>query len=272
MRRRSRTGSAIAGPPSKKSPAPERVSRLPGRERVSAIADGAPDMGPAGRDAAPASSLPARQGLRDLCGDGESAPTLLWAVRAFPLRQYLAGRSRAVPTPPAPPPGGPDHRALGWRRDPRRASGRAGPRSPSSPPCRALPGVRAGTQSRRAGVELSQRPTRQRQSRHGHGTPRRDDTRHAPPAPHPRPVTRVHRRLRATVSFFGLNLHYLCNGQYAWSHTAAPMLAGTLVTSIGFLPNGFAKSTAGEYTANMFWIVGIALIASWICALVFHAL
>src|SRR6058998_3095814 len=128
MRRRSRTGSAIAGPPSKKSPAPERVSRLPGRERVSAIADGAPDMGPAGRDAAPASSLPARQGLRDLCGDGESAPTLLWAVRAFPLRQYLAGRSRAVPTPPAPPPGGPDHRALGWRRDPRRASGRAGPR------------------------------------------------------------------------------------------------------------------------------------------------
>src|SRR5947207_1329498 len=56
---------------------------------------------------------------------------------------------------------------------------------------------------------------------------------------------------------------------YAWSHTAAPMLAGTLVTSIGFLPNGFAKSTAGEYTANMFWIVGIALIASWIVAVVF---
>ena len=56
---------------------------------------------------------------------------------------------------------------------------------------------------------------------------------------------------------------------YAWSHTAAPMLAGTLVTAIGFLPNGFAKSTAGEYTANMFWIVGIALIASWIVAVVF---
>jgi multidrug efflux pump subunit AcrB len=56
---------------------------------------------------------------------------------------------------------------------------------------------------------------------------------------------------------------------YAWSHTAAPMLAGTLVTAIGFMPNGFAKSTAGEYTSNMFWIVGLALIASWIVAVVF---
>src|SRR6059036_131 len=56
---------------------------------------------------------------------------------------------------------------------------------------------------------------------------------------------------------------------YAWSHTAAPMLAGTLVTAIGFMPNGFAQSTAGEYTSNMFWIVGIALIASWVVAVVF---
>src|SRR5207244_2944508 len=56
---------------------------------------------------------------------------------------------------------------------------------------------------------------------------------------------------------------------YAWSHTAAPMLAGTLVTAIGFMPNGFAKSTAGEYTSNMFWIVGLALIASWLVAVVF---
>lgn len=56
---------------------------------------------------------------------------------------------------------------------------------------------------------------------------------------------------------------------YAWSHTAAPMLAGTLVTAVGFMPNGFAQSTAGEYTSNMFWIVGIALIASWIVAVVF---
>lgn len=56
---------------------------------------------------------------------------------------------------------------------------------------------------------------------------------------------------------------------YAWSHTAAPMLAGTLVTAVGFMPNGFAQSTAGEYTSNMFWIVGIALITSWVVAVVF---
>ena len=56
---------------------------------------------------------------------------------------------------------------------------------------------------------------------------------------------------------------------FAWSHTAAPMLAGTLVTAIGFMPNGFALSTAGEYTSNMFWIVGLALIASWFVAVVF---
>ncbi|MDR7283720.1 multidrug efflux pump subunit AcrB [Pseudomonas corrugata] len=56
---------------------------------------------------------------------------------------------------------------------------------------------------------------------------------------------------------------------YAWSHTAAPMLSGTLVTAVGFMPNGFARSTAGEYTSNMFWIVGVALIASWLVAVVF---
>jgi multidrug efflux pump subunit AcrB len=47
------------------------------------------------------------------------------------------------------------------------------------------------------------------------------------------------------------------------------MLSGTLVTAVGFMPNGFARSTAGEYTSNMFWIVGIALIASWVVAVVF---
>ena len=56
---------------------------------------------------------------------------------------------------------------------------------------------------------------------------------------------------------------------YAWSHTAAPMLAGTLVTVIGFLPVGFAHSTAGEYAGNIFWIVGFSLIASWIVAVIF---
>ena len=56
---------------------------------------------------------------------------------------------------------------------------------------------------------------------------------------------------------------------YAWSHTAAPMLSGTLVTVVGFLPVGFARSTAGEYAGNIFWIVGFALIASWVVAVVF---
>jgi multidrug efflux pump subunit AcrB len=56
---------------------------------------------------------------------------------------------------------------------------------------------------------------------------------------------------------------------YAWSHTAAPMLAGTLVTVIGLMPVGFAKSTAGEYAGNIFWIVGFALLASWFVAVVF---
>lgn len=56
---------------------------------------------------------------------------------------------------------------------------------------------------------------------------------------------------------------------YAWSHTAAPMLAGTLVTVIGLMPVGFARSTAGEYAGNIFWVVGYALLASWIVAVVF---
>jgi multidrug efflux pump subunit AcrB len=51
-------------------------------------------------------------------------------------------------------------------------------------------------------------------------------------------------------------------GAYAWSHTAAPMLAGTLVTIIGLMPVGFAASSAGEYAGNIFWIVCIALLLS----------
>lgn len=56
---------------------------------------------------------------------------------------------------------------------------------------------------------------------------------------------------------------------YAWSHTAAPMLAGTLVTVIGLMPVGFARSTAGEYAGNIFWVVGFALLASWVVAVIF---
>ncbi|SMF51259.1 Multidrug efflux pump subunit AcrB [Tistlia consotensis] len=56
---------------------------------------------------------------------------------------------------------------------------------------------------------------------------------------------------------------------HAWSHTAAPMLSGTLVTIAGFLPVGFARSSAGEYAGNIFWVVGFALIVSWVVAVVF---
>ncbi|HEX7709860.1 MAG TPA: efflux RND transporter permease subunit [Sphingomonadaceae bacterium] len=56
---------------------------------------------------------------------------------------------------------------------------------------------------------------------------------------------------------------------YAWSHTAAPMLAGTLVTVIGLMPVGFARSSAGEYAGNIFWVVGFALLSSWMVAVVF---
>lgn len=56
---------------------------------------------------------------------------------------------------------------------------------------------------------------------------------------------------------------------FAWTSTAAPMLTGTLVTVIGFLPVGFAKSGAGEYAGNIFWIVGFALLASWFVAVFF---
>ena len=47
------------------------------------------------------------------------------------------------------------------------------------------------------------------------------------------------------------------------------MLAGTLVTVIGLMPVGFARSTAGEYAGNIFWIVGFALITSWFVAVIF---
>ncbi|GJE61422.1 efflux RND transporter permease subunit [Methylobacterium trifolii] len=56
---------------------------------------------------------------------------------------------------------------------------------------------------------------------------------------------------------------------HAWSATAAPMLTGTLVTIAGFLPVGFAASTAGEYAGNIFWVVSFSLIISWIVAVTF---
>ncbi len=56
---------------------------------------------------------------------------------------------------------------------------------------------------------------------------------------------------------------------YAYRATAFPMLTGTLITVVGFLPVGLAKSSAGEYTVAIFQVVGISLILSWIGAVVF---
>jgi multidrug efflux pump len=53
---------------------------------------------------------------------------------------------------------------------------------------------------------------------------------------------------------------------YAWTSTAFPMLTGTLLTVAGFMPVGFAKSISGEYAGGIFWVVGVALIASWFVA------
>ncbi|MGA6098922.1 efflux RND transporter permease subunit [Stutzerimonas marianensis] len=56
---------------------------------------------------------------------------------------------------------------------------------------------------------------------------------------------------------------------YAWSSTAFPMLTGTLITAAGFLPIATAQSSTGEYTRSIFQVVTIALIASWIAAVMF---
>ena len=56
---------------------------------------------------------------------------------------------------------------------------------------------------------------------------------------------------------------------FAYKTLAAPMLAGTLITIAGFVPIGFAKSSAGEYTFSIFAVVGIALIVSWFVAVMF---
>ena len=58
-------------------------------------------------------------------------------------------------------------------------------------------------------------------------------------------------------------------GGFAYEKLAAAMLIGALVTIAGFVPIGFAQSSAGEYTFSIFAVVGIALIASWIVAVTF---
>jgi multidrug efflux pump len=61
----------------------------------------------------------------------------------------------------------------------------------------------------------------------------------------------------------------LKSAAFAWDSTAFPMLTGTLITAAGFLPIGLANSSTGEYAGGIFWIVSIALIASWFVAVIF---
>ncbi|WP_197468776.1 efflux RND transporter permease subunit, partial [Alcanivorax sp. HI0083] len=56
---------------------------------------------------------------------------------------------------------------------------------------------------------------------------------------------------------------------FAWTSTAFPMLTGTLITAAGFLPIATAESSTGEYTRSIFQVVTIALLASWVAAVVF---
>lgn len=56
---------------------------------------------------------------------------------------------------------------------------------------------------------------------------------------------------------------------FAYRTLAAPMLTGTLITVAGFVPIGFAESSAGEYTISLFYVVAIALISSWFVAVLF---
>jgi len=59
---------------------------------------------------------------------------------------------------------------------------------------------------------------------------------------------------------------------FAYTSTAFPMLTGTFVTVAGFVPVGFARSNAGEYCYSIFYVVALALLISWIVAVVFAPL
>jgi multidrug efflux pump len=55
---------------------------------------------------------------------------------------------------------------------------------------------------------------------------------------------------------------------FAYTSTAFPMLTGTLVTVAGFLPIALAKSATGEYTRSIFEVSAIALLLSWLAAVI----
>ncbi len=58
-------------------------------------------------------------------------------------------------------------------------------------------------------------------------------------------------------------------GSFAYTSTALPMLTGTLVTAAGYLPVGLAQSSTGEYTQDIFRVVGLSLVLSWFVAVLF---
>lgn len=64
----------------------------------------------------------------------------------------------------------------------------------------------------------------------------------------------------------------VASATFAFTSVAIPMLTGSLVTAVGFVPIGFARSGAGEYTFSIFVVVSIALIGSWFIAVLFGPL
>ena len=53
---------------------------------------------------------------------------------------------------------------------------------------------------------------------------------------------------------------------YSYQATAMPRLSGALITAAAFMPVGFSQSTTGEYAGGIFWIVGAAVVFSWLCS------
>lgn len=76
----------------------------------------------------------------------------------------------------------------------------------------------------------------------------------------------------ATLNRLALGDSKLEAATFAYRSHAFAMLAGTLVTIAGFIPVGFAASSAGEYTFSLFAVVAIALLVSWIVAVIFTPL
>src|SRR5262249_28945160 len=56
---------------------------------------------------------------------------------------------------------------------------------------------------------------------------------------------------------------------FSYASTAMPRLTGALITTAAFMPIGFSKSTTGEYAGGIFWIVGTAVVFSWVCSGIF---